>query len=159
MRQMTHQSNYNSFSLVIVYFVRYGNNEDSLDTFVKCLNRPNGRFDCIVEYKFTDKCHCLCNSFMIIIELVGCLGKHLAAGIFRYANFEYDGGDNFLRRNFMIYNGKHETNVIASTFQMNSYDHMKSQSDKRKKWKDLDEISFFEGKKKKIGIFSRCSPK
>lgn len=46
-----------------------------------------------------------------------------------YANFEYDGGENRFRKNFMIYKGKQETSVIANTFHRNSKDQMKSQSE------------------------------
>lgn len=47
---------------------------------------------------------------------------------FFYVNFEYDGGENFLRRNLIIYRGKHEIKVITETFHAKSYDQINSQS-------------------------------
>lgn len=54
-----------------------------------------------------------------------------------YANFEYDGGENRFRKNFMIYKGKQETSVIANTFHRNSKDQMKSQSENLYEWKEI----------------------
>lgn len=57
-----------------------------------------------------------------------------------YDNLEYDGGENFLRKNLIIYNGKHETNVITDTFHRKSHDQINSQSVKKKNIQILNKI-------------------
>lgn len=49
---------------------------------------------------------------------------------FVYDNFAYAGGEIFFLTNLIMYNGRHETNVMASTFHKNSNDQIKSQSEK-----------------------------
>lgn len=58
-----------------------------------------------------------------------------------YDNFEYDGGENFFRKNLMMYSGKHETSVMADTFHRNSSDEMNSRSVADRN--DGDSISMF----------------
>lgn len=48
-----------------------------------------------------------------------------------YESFEYDGGENFLRRNFRMYSGRQETSVMTSTFHRKSHDQMNSQSERK----------------------------
>lgn len=60
------------------------------------------------------------------------LEKNMKKGIYFYStiyeSFKYDGGEHFLRKNFIIYKGKQETSVMMDTFQRKSYDQMNSQS-------------------------------
>jgi hypothetical protein len=45
-------------------------------------------------------------------------------------SFEYEGGENFLRRYLRMYSGMQLTDVITSTFQMKPHDERKSGSEK-----------------------------
>lgn len=56
---------------------------------------------------------------------------------FIYDNFAYAGGEIFFLTNLIMYNGRHETNVMASTFHKNSNDQIKSQSENWKLNKHL----------------------
>lgn len=57
-------------------------------------------------------------------------------------NLAYAGGEIFFLTNLIIYNGRHETNVMASTFHKNSNDQMKSQSKKMKIKQKMEGINY-----------------
>lgn len=60
-------------------------------------------------------------------------------------NFAYAGGEIFFLTNFIMYNGKHETNVMINTFHKNSNDQIKSQSvnikERKKRKNEKESIS------------------